>query len=71
MVLDQLKKAGSDLSQPHEIDNYIYFADQASAQEAANRLAASSKEVTANPAAQGSGWVTKADGWGAPIAKNA
>jgi Regulator of ribonuclease activity B len=60
MVLDQLRKAGSDLSQPHEVDNFLYFADQASAQQAADRLAPSSKTVQTSPAAQGQGWLTKA-----------
>ncbi len=27
MVLDQLRKAGSDLSKPHKIDFFLYFPD--------------------------------------------
>jgi hypothetical protein len=59
-VLDQLAKAGSDLSQEHEIDNFLYFADQSTAEQAARQLASSSKTVEATPAAQGPGWLTKA-----------
>lgn len=60
MVLDQLKKAGSDLTQPHEVDNFLYFADEASAQEAANRLASASKTVATSPPVEGKEWLTKA-----------
>src|SRR4026207_45881 len=34
-VLDQLKKAGSDLSKPHNIEFFLYFPTEASANEGA------------------------------------
>lgn len=37
-VLDQLKKAGSDLSKPHNIDFFLYFPTDALANEAAKEV---------------------------------
>jgi hypothetical protein len=37
-VLDQLKKAGSDLSKPHNIDFFLYFSNEALAKDAANSI---------------------------------
>ena len=37
-VLDQLIKAGSDLSKPHNIDFFLYFPTEASANEAAKAI---------------------------------
>ena len=38
LVLDQLRKAGSDLSKPHNIDLFLYFPSEASANEAAKGI---------------------------------
>ena len=37
-VLDQLKKAGSDLAKPHNIEFFLYFPSEASAKEAAKNI---------------------------------
>jgi Regulator of ribonuclease activity B len=37
-VLDQLKKAGSDLSKPHNIDFFLYFPTEGLAKEAAKDI---------------------------------
>lgn len=37
-VLDQLKQAGSDLSEPHDIDFFLYFPTEAFANEGANAI---------------------------------
>jgi regulator of ribonuclease activity B len=60
MVLAQLDKAGSDLQQPHEVDNFLYFADQPTAALAADRLRAFSKSVEVTEAAKGPSWCAKA-----------
>ena len=39
-VLTQLKKAGSDLSKPHDIDFFLYFPKEAAAKEAAKDIEA-------------------------------
>jgi len=70
MVLAQLKKAGSDLQQPHDVDNFLYFADQSTAALAADRLRASSKNVEVTPAAQGPSWCAKAIDVLVPTASN-
>jgi regulator of ribonuclease activity B len=59
-TLEQLKKAGSDLTQPHAVDNFLYFRDEATAERAATRLRPSSTMVDISPGAKGNTWLTKA-----------
>ena len=61
MVLDQLKKAGSNLSKPHNIDFFLYFSTQESAAEAAVTLKAEGFQVRVQPAAQGPNWLCQAN----------
>ncbi len=60
MVLGQLHKAGSDLGQPHEVDNFLYFPDETTARLAADRLRTSSNTVDVAPGAKGRDWCVKA-----------
>src|SRR5207253_11395604 len=53
MVLGQLHKAGSDLAQPHEVDNFLYFPDETSARLADDRLPTSSNTVDVAPGGSG------------------
>src|SRR5262249_56742243 len=54
----QLRKAGSDMSQPHPVEFYLYFADQPSAEAACRELsregfgARVTKSAPGKPAAQ-------------------
>ena len=56
-VLDQLKKAGSDLSKPHDIEFFLYFADEESANTAAREIKEEVNAVKVQQAAKGSGWL--------------
>jgi regulator of RNase E activity RraB len=57
LVLDQLKKAGSDLSKPHNIEFFIYFPTKADAADTAPRIKEAGFEVDVRQAAQGPGWL--------------
>lgn len=57
MVLDQLKKAGSNLSKPHTIEFFLYFPTQPAASEAAPTFKKAGFDVDVKPAAQGPGWL--------------
>ena len=57
MVLDQLKKAGSNLAKPHKIEFFLYFPTQPAATEAATAIKNAGFEVDVRPAAQGPGWL--------------
>jgi hypothetical protein len=59
MVLDQLKKVGSDLSKPHEIEFFLYFPTQTAAAEASAKVEAAGFHVEVRPAAKGPGWLCK------------
>lgn len=56
-VLEQLKKAGSDLSKPHDIEFFLYFPNESGAKQAATKIKEAGFAVEARPAAQGTGWL--------------
>jgi regulator of ribonuclease activity B len=56
-VLVQLKKAGSDLSKPHDIEFFLYFPSQSIAERAAPTIRAAGFAVEVRPAAKGSDWL--------------
>ena len=57
-VLDQLKKCGSAVSEPHEFDFYLYLPTQLAAKQAAQKVRESefAAKVSA-PARKGDGWL--------------
>jgi regulator of RNase E activity RraB len=57
LVLDQLKKVGSDPSKPHNIEFFIYFRTKADAIETAPKIKEAGFEVDVRQAAQGLGWL--------------
>lgn len=57
IVLDQLKKAGSDLSKPHRIEFFIYFPTKADAADTARKIKGAGFDVDVRQAAQGPGWL--------------
>jgi regulator of RNase E activity RraB len=57
MVLIQLRKAGSDLSKPHKIEFFLYFATQPVAEQAAARIRAVGFDVEVKAAAVGANWL--------------
>jgi len=56
-VLVQLRKAGSDLSKPHNIEFFLYFPTQAVAEKAALSIRTTGFEVEVKKAAQGDSWL--------------
>ena len=56
-VLIQLRKAGSDLSKPHESEFFLYFPTEAIAEQAASQIREADFEVTVKQAAKGSEWL--------------
>lgn len=56
-VLEQLKKAGSELGQPHEIDFFLYFPTRALAEVAAEEIRAEGADVGVQEAAAGGGFL--------------
>jgi hypothetical protein len=56
-VIIQLQKAGSDLSKPHSIDFYLYFADESAAQQAAARMRQTGYQAEVKRAAKGEDWL--------------
>ena len=70
LTLEQLRKAGSDLNQPHHIDNFLYFPDEAAARTAADQLRGSSESIEVTQAANGPLWLTKAGVVAIPSAEN-
>ena len=57
LVLQQLKKAGSNLSKPHKIEFFLYFKSQASAEAVAPTIKNSGFNVEVRQAAQGTDWL--------------
>ena len=57
LVLNQLKKAGSDLSKPHHIEFFLYLPTQATAETAASRLRSDGFEATVQPPLKTSDWL--------------
>jgi regulator of RNase E activity RraB len=56
-VLAQLKKAGSDLSKPHQIEFFLYFHAESSAQQAAKQIKEQGFNVEVRRAAKGTDWL--------------
>jgi len=56
-VLVQLRKAGSDLSKPHNIEFFLYFPTRAVAEKAASPIRNAGFEVDVKRAAQGDTWL--------------
>jgi hypothetical protein len=56
-VLDQLKQAGSDLSKPHDIDFFLYFPTEASANEAAKDVKVEVDDVKVQLGADKKNWL--------------
>ena len=56
-VLVQLRKAGSDLSKPHQIEFFLYFPTQLVAEKASLNIQEAGFEVEVKPAAQGDSWL--------------
>jgi Regulator of ribonuclease activity B len=56
-VLIQLRKAGSNLSKPHNIEFFLYFPTQSAAQQAASQIKLKEFNVEVGPGAQGNDWL--------------
>lgn len=56
-VLIQLRKVGSKLALPHDIEFFLYFPSQTIAEQAAEKIQAMGFEVKTNRAAQGDSWL--------------
>ena len=56
-VLDQLKKAGSDLSKPHSIEFFLYFPTEFSANEAAKDVKVEVDDVNVRLGADKENWL--------------
>ena len=56
-TLNRLEKAGSDLSKPHEMEFFLYFPDEASANAAAADVREQGFAVEVRPAAEGTDWL--------------
>jgi len=56
-VLIQLRKVGSKLALPHDIEFFFYFPSQAIGENAAEKIRAMGFEVTVNRASQGDSWL--------------
>ena|SRR6266850_2239293 len=57
LVLNQLKKTGSDLSKPHKIEFFLYFPTRPVAEQAASQIRAAGFDVEVRPAAKGNEWL--------------
>lgn len=56
-VLVQLKKAGSNLSKPHDVEFFLYFPTESIAQQAASQIRVAGFAVEVKPAAKGIDWL--------------
>jgi len=56
-VLVQLRKAGSSLSKPHNVEFYLYFPSESAAEEAASAIRAEGFEVKVEKAEQRDNWL--------------
>lgn len=56
-VLLQLKKVGSNLSKPHDVEFFLYFPAESIAEQAATRIRAAGFTVEVKPAAKGNDWL--------------
>jgi regulator of RNase E activity RraB len=57
MVLEQLRKAGSDLSKPHKIEFFLYFPTQSFASKASVKIKEMGFDVEMKPATKGPDWL--------------
>jgi hypothetical protein len=57
LVLQQLRKAGSDLSKPHRIEFFLYFPTQQIAEQASLQLRATGFNVDVQPGATSKDWL--------------
>jgi hypothetical protein len=63
MILDMLRLQGADLSLPREVLHYSYFADEATANAAADAIRGAGYEVRVEPSSAGDGtWLALATG---------
>jgi hypothetical protein len=56
-TLDQLSKAGSDLSKPHPFDFYLYHPEQSGAEQLCNALYADGFQVNVRESATSGDWL--------------
>lgn len=56
-VLFQLKKAGSNLSKPYDIEFFLYFPTESIAEQAASKIRAAGFTAEVKPAAKGNDWL--------------
>lgn len=56
-VLDELRDAGADLSQPREVRYYLYVDEQEEAEQVAAQVRHGDRSVTVEPSADGSEWL--------------
>jgi hypothetical protein len=56
-VLIQLKKAGSDLSKPHNIEFFLYFPTESVAEQAASRIHDEGFHVNVQRGTKGDAWL--------------
>lgn len=56
-VLFQLKKVGSNLSKPHNVEFFLYFPTESVAEQAASQIRAAGFTVEVKPAAKGKDWL--------------
>ncbi len=56
-VLAQLRRSGSDLSKPHNIEFFLYFPTQSVAEQAALSIRNAGFEVEVEKAAKGDSWL--------------
>jgi len=56
-VIDQLRAAGADLSQPRDVRYYLYVPDETGARQVAADVSAAGRAVSVEPAAVGSDWL--------------
>jgi len=56
-VILQLRKAGSDLSKPHNLEFFVYFPTQSLAEQAALTMRNAEFQVDVSTVAQGDNWL--------------
>ena len=56
-VLGQLKKAGSDLAKPHNIEFFLYLPSEAAANTAASRIREHGFQAAVKPPLKTAGWL--------------
>ena len=56
-VIDQLRAAGADLSQPREVRYYLYVPTEEQAHEVVDRVADGNRGIEVTPAATGTDWL--------------